>query len=103
LRSNSLDLGFSHYLNQQTLASFAFRRYDQTGTFFYQPQYDTTPQFFTADFRLAPFASNLFTGALILSPKSPPWMIPKGASLILQYERYRADNGFEAGTFTAGA
>jgi hypothetical protein len=59
------------------------------------------PQYFTADFRLAPFGSGLYAGTLSIVPKEPMWL-PKGSSLLLQYERYRANNGFEAGTFTGG-
>jgi hypothetical protein len=101
LRSNSFDVGLSHYFSRPVLASFSYRRYDQTGTFFYQPQYDSVPQFFTGDFRLAPFASGLYTGRVVITPASAMWL-PKGSSLLVQYERYRADNGFEAGTFTGG-
>lgn len=99
LRSNSLDVGLSRYFTKPVLASFVYRRYDQTGAFFYQPRYETVPQFFTADFRLAPFASGLYTGKLVIAPAKPVWL-PKGSSLLLQYDRYRADNGFEAGTLT---
>jgi Protein of unknown function (DUF3570) len=101
LRSNSLDIGLSHYLNKQILAGFEYRRYDQTGVFFYQPEYDSVPLYFTADFRLSPFASNLFTAKVIIRPEAPLWL-PRGSSLLLQYDRYRADNGFEAGTLTTG-
>jgi hypothetical protein len=101
LHSNSLDIGLSHYLAKPALLGFVYRRYDQTGAFFYQPRYDTVPQFFTADFRLAPFASGLYTGKLVITPAAASWL-PAGSSLLMQYDRYRADNGFEAGTFSAG-
>ena len=101
LRSNSIDFGLSRYLTKPVLASFVYRRYDQTGAFFYEPHYNNIPQFFTADFRLAPFASGLYTGKLVITPAAAGWL-PKGSSLLLQYDRYRADNGFEAGTFTGG-
>ena len=101
LRSNSLDVGLSHYLTKPVLASFVYRRYDQTGAFFYEPHYTSVPQFFTADFRLAPFASGLYTGKLVVTPVAPSWL-PKGSSLLVQYDRYRANNGFEAGTLTGG-
>jgi hypothetical protein len=102
LRSNSFDLGLSHYFSKPVLAGFVYRRYDQTGVFFYQPKYDSVPEFFTADFRLAPFVSGLYTGKLVITPATPPAWLPKESSLLVQYDRYRADNGFMAGTLTAG-
>jgi uncharacterized protein DUF3570 len=101
LRSNSIDVGLSHYLTRPVLASFVYRRYDQTGAFFYQPRYDGVPQFFTADFRLAPFVSGLYTGKVVITPAAPVWL-PEGGSLLVQYDRYRTDNNFEAGTLTGG-
>jgi hypothetical protein len=101
LRSNSFDVGLSHYVTRPVLARVAYRYYDQTAAFFYQPQYSGTPEFFTADFRLEPFASNLFTGMLVIAPEKAGWL-PKGSSLLVQYERYKADNRFVAGTVTAG-
>lgn len=101
MRSNSFDVGLSRYFTKPVLASFVYRRYDQTGAYFYQPRYESLPQFFTGDFRLAPFASGLYTGKLVITPAAP-FRLPKGSSLLVQYDRYRADNGFEAGTLTAG-
>jgi hypothetical protein len=101
LRSNSIDVGLSHYLTKPVLASVVYRRYGQTGAFFFQRQYAGSPEFFTADFRLAPFASDLYTGKLVITPGAMAWL-PKGSSLLVQYDRYRADNGFEAGTLTGG-
>jgi Protein of unknown function (DUF3570) len=101
LRSNSLDVGLSRYFTKAVLANFVYRRYNQTGAFFYQPKYDSVPQYFTADFRLEPFASGLYTGKLLITPAAP-FRLPKGSRLLLQYDRYRADNGFEAGTLTGG-
>ena len=101
--SNTLSLGVSHDITPRALGSVTFRRYDQTGAYFYQPVYfGPTPEFFTADFRLEPFASNLFTGKLVLTPKQPRLHLPPGVSWLLQYEQYRADNGFKAAAFSTG-
>lgn len=102
LRSNSLSLGVSHYLTPQTLAEFSFRRYGQSGAFFYEPQYTGTPIYYTADFRLAPFDSNLYTGRVVYTPAAPLLLLPKGSALTFQYERYAATNGFAAATFATG-
>jgi hypothetical protein len=60
------------------------------------------PQFFTADFRLEPFTSGLYTAGIVITPKGTVWRLPQGAGVLLQYERYRADNGFVAGIVSAG-
>ena len=79
------------------------RRYDQTGASFYQPEYfGPVPQYFTADFRLGPFVSGLYTGKIAVTPKGSFLWFPPGAGLTLQYERYRTDNGFESATMSAG-
>jgi Protein of unknown function (DUF3570) len=103
LSSNTLSLGVSRDLTSQVVGSFTFRNYDQTGAYFYQPAYaGPQPEFFTADFRLEPFASRLYTGRLVITAKTPRLRLPSGASLVLQYEQYRADNGFKAATFSTG-
>ena len=103
LSSNTLSLGVSRDLTSQVVGSFTFRNYDQTGAYFYQSAYTgPQPEFFTADFRLEPFASRLYTGRLVITPKTPRLRLPSGASLVLQYEQYRADNGFKAATFSTG-
>ena len=85
------------------LGSFSYRRYDQTGSYFYEPAYvGPVPEFYTADFRLEPFASGLYTGKVVITPQKRLAWLPAGAGLTLQYERYRADNGFNAGIFSAG-
>jgi hypothetical protein len=103
LTSNALSVGLSHHFTPLLLANFAYRRYDQTGTYFYAPAYvGPPPEFFTADFRLEPFTSGLYTGRLLVTPKGPVWRLPNGTGLVLQYERYRADNGFQAAIVSAG-
>src|SRR5207249_3402455 len=94
LTSNALSVGASHHFTPQVLANFTYRRYDQSGASFYQPLYlGPAPQFFTADFRLEPFNSGLYTGKLVVTPKRQLFGLPQGTGLLLQYERYRADNG----------
>ena len=88
LHSNSFSVGVSHYVTHQTLAEFSYRRYGQSGAFFYEPQYTGAPTFYTADFRLGPFDSNLYTGRMVYTPQSTLFFLPKGSALTLQYERY---------------
>jgi len=102
IRSNTVSVGLSHYFRPDWLFSFAYRRYDQTGAFFWAPQYTGIPQFYTADFRLEPFTSNNYTGKVEISPKRS-WMgLPDGTALTVQYERYQADNGFRAAIVSTG-
>jgi hypothetical protein len=103
VRSNALSVGVSQHFTPQLVGSFAYRRYDQSGAYFYQPQYiGPVPRFFTADFRLEPFNAGLYTGKVIITPERRLLWFTSGAALTLQYERYRADNGFDAGIFSAG-
>jgi hypothetical protein len=103
VRSNALSVGVSHHFGPEWLANVSYRRYDQRGAYFYQPQYSgPIPQFFTADFRLEPFNSNNYTGKLAFTPANQWWFLPKGAGVTFEYERYRADNGFEAAIVSAG-
>jgi hypothetical protein len=103
VRSNALSAGLTHRFTPKVLAGFSYRWYDQTGASFYQPQYiGGPPQYFTADFRLEPFVSGLYTGKVTITPGAPLLWLPTGSGLTLQYERYRADNGFQAAIFSAG-
>jgi len=102
VRSNTLSLGVSRHFSEALLLNFAFRRYGQTGAFFWAPQYSGAPQYYTADFRLEPFTSNDYSGRVELTPKGQWWWLPEGAALTLQYERYQADNGFHAAIVSTG-
>jgi hypothetical protein len=102
LTSNAISVGLSHNFTPELLARFAYRRYDQTGAYFFAPAYVGIPQFFTADFRLEPFNSGLYTAGIVVTPKGSIWGLPQEAGLLLQYERYRADNGFESAIVSAG-
>jgi Protein of unknown function (DUF3570) len=103
VRSNALSVGLSQHVTPQIIGSFAYRRYNQSGAYFYQPQYiGPVPQFFTADFRLEPFKAGLYTAKVIITPERRLLWFAPGAGLALQYELYRADNGFDAGIFSAG-
>jgi hypothetical protein len=84
------------------LVNFAYRRYGQSGAFFWEPQYYGIPQYFTADFRLEPFTSNNYSGRLVITPKGRWWWLPPGTGLTVQYERYEADNGFHAAIVSTG-
>ena len=95
-------MGLSHHFNAQWLASGSYRRYNQTGAYFFQPQYSGVPTYYTADFRLEPFASNNFLGKLTFTSADTFWWLPAGTGLTLQYERYQADNGFTAGILSTG-
>jgi hypothetical protein len=102
LRSNSLSIGLSHSLSARVLAGFTYRWYDQTGAFFYQPSYTGAPEFFTGDFRLAPFNSGLYNGRLVITPKGGLWGFKPGTALDLEYERYLANTSYQAAIFSAG-
>jgi hypothetical protein len=103
LGSNAFNIGLSHDFTSKILGSFNYRAYDQSGAFFYQPSYDAPPpQYYTGDFRLAPFASGLYSGRIVITPAESRLRLPVGTSLTFQYERYRANNGFLAGIFSTG-
>ena len=100
--SNSVSVGLSHHFGDTVVGSGSYRRYSQTGAFFYAPSYTGSPQYFTADFRLFPFDSNMYTGRLEITPKNGLFNMPAGTTLTLQYDRYLATTGFQAGIFTGG-
>jgi len=102
VKSNTVTVAVSHHFNPQFLMQLSFRRYDQTGAFFWAPQYSGIPQYYTADFRLEPFTSNTYTGRAEITPKMSWWFLPEGTALTLQYERYLADNGFRAAILSTG-
>jgi len=100
--SNAVTIGLSHHFGDQVTGGGSYRWYDQKGAYFYAPSYTGTPEYYTGDFRLLPFNSDLYTGRLDITPKQGLWGMPRGTSLTLQYERYLATTGFEAGIFTGG-
>lgn len=100
--SNTASLGLSHHFGDRVVAGGSYRWYDQTGAFFYAPFYVGSPEYFTGDFRLAPFNSGSLSGQLTITPQNGLWNMPRGASLNLMYERYRSTTGFDAAIFTAG-
>jgi hypothetical protein len=103
IKSNALSVGVSHHFTPVVSGSVGYRWYDQTGAYFYQPVYiAAAPQFFTGDFRLEPFTSTLYTGKVIITPPGRILGLPQGSGLSLQYDRYVADNGFQAAIFSAG-
>jgi hypothetical protein len=102
VKSNTISVGLSHYVRPDFLFALSYRRYDQTGAYFWAPQYTGIPQYYTADFRLEPFASNTYTGRVEFTPTHGWFGVPDGTSLMLQYERYQADNGFDAAIVSTG-
>lgn len=102
VKSNAVTVGLSHHVNPQWLLYGSYRRYVQTGAYFYQPRYAGIPDFYTADFRLEPFASNNYTGKIVFTPGGKLAWLPEGTGLTVQYERYQADNGFTAGILSTG-
>jgi hypothetical protein len=102
VKSQAVSVGLSHHFGPQWIGYGSYRRYSQTGAYFYQPEYAGIPTYYTADFRLEPFASNTYTGKAAFTPTSKWWWLPEGTGLTLQYERYQADNGFTAGIFSTG-
>jgi Protein of unknown function (DUF3570) len=102
VKSNTVNLGVSHHFSAALLLNFAYRRYDQTGAFFWAPQYAGTPQYYTTDFRLEPFSSNNYSGRAVITPNAHWWWLPEGSGLTIQYDRYQADNGFHAAVVSTG-
>jgi hypothetical protein len=102
VKSNTLSVGVSHHFGPELLFNLAYRRYDQTGAFFWAPQYTGSPQYYTADFRLEPFTSNNYSGRVEITPKGKWWWLPEGTGWTVQYERYQADNGFHAAIVSTG-
>jgi Protein of unknown function (DUF3570) len=100
--SNTLSVGVSHHIGQTLLLNLAYRRYGQTAAYFWAPEYTGDPQYYTADFRLEPFTSNNYTGRVLITPKGSWGWFPGGTGVTVQYERYQADNGFQAGILTTG-
>jgi len=102
LDSNALSLGLSHHFGRSVVGGGAYRRYTQTGVYFYEPSYTGTPEYYTGDFRLFPFNSNSVTGRLEITPRNGFMGMPQGTALTLEYERYHSTTGFVAGIFTGG-
>lgn len=102
IRSNALSVGLSHHFSPRWLGYGSYRRYAQTGAYFFQPQYSGIPTYDTADFRLEPFASNNYVGRVLFTPAGRLWWLPDGTGVTLQYERYQADNGFTAAILSTG-
>ncbi len=100
--SNAISVGASHYFGPGLLLGFNYRKYTQTGAFFYQPFYTGSPLYYTGDFRLAPFDSGLYSGRMVVTPSLGFWGMPMGSSISLQYERYLATTNFQAATFSVG-
>lgn len=102
LHSNAVSIGLSRNLTPRVLAGVTYRWYDQTGAFFYRPSYVGSPQFFTGDFRLAPFDSGLYSGRVVITPKNGMWGFTPGTALSLEYQRYLASTHYQAAVFAAG-
>ena len=102
VKSNTLNVGVSHHFGPQLLINGAYRRYSQTGAFFWAPEYTGIPQYYTADFRLEPFSSNNYLGRVVITPRGRFLWFPEGTGLMAQYERYQADNGFHAAILSTG-
>jgi hypothetical protein len=102
VHSNALSVGLSHYVTREILANVTYRFYQQTGAFFYAPQYFGSPAYLTSDFRLEAFDSGLYGGRLIITPRGGIWRLPDGSALTVEYQRYKSNIGFEAAIFTAG-
>jgi Protein of unknown function (DUF3570) len=100
--SNALSVGLTHHFSPQLLIGGTYRWYNQTGAWFYQPQYTGTPQFYTSDFRLVPFDSGLYSGRVVITPKARLWNLPEGSQLSVEYDRYIATSGFQSAIVTAG-
>ncbi len=103
IKSNSVQVGLSHYVSPSALLAVSYRRYTQTGAYFYQPQYSGMPALFTGDFRLAPFDSNLYAGRITITPRNGLFgLLPSGTAVSFEYQRYVANTGFQAAIFSTG-
>ncbi|MEO8361163.1 MAG: DUF3570 domain-containing protein [Vicinamibacteria bacterium] len=102
LDSNSFGIGLSRHFGDTIVASGAVRLYDQTGAYFYAPSYTGSPLYYTGDFRLFPFNSDLVTGRVVYTPKDGLFGMRPGSALTLQYERYWTTRSFDAAIFTGG-
>jgi hypothetical protein len=100
---NTTSIGLSHYFTPAFLLGGTYRRYDQSGAFFYEPSYTGNPVYFTADYKLAPFSSNLYGGHLTYAPEHGLLSIfPAHTALDVRYERYVSSTNFQAAIFSAG-
>jgi len=102
VHANTWSAGLSHEFGPKLTLSGIYRRHAQQGAYFYEPAYTGSPQYYTADFRIFPFDSNLFTGRMILTPSDGLMMFPAGSSLTAQYEFYKSTTDFESAIFTIG-
>jgi hypothetical protein len=102
VKSNTVSVGVAHYFRPEFLLGLTYRRYDQTAAFFWAPEYVGAPQYYAADYRLEPFASNTYTGKIVITPKGQLWWLPEGTGITVQYERYETDNGFKANIVSTG-
>ena len=102
LSSDAFSVGLSRHFSPSLLLFAGFRRYGQSGASFYAPEYVGNPQYFTADFRLAPFNSNAFTARASIVPKDGLLGMKPGTGLTFQADFYRADSGFQSNVFSAG-
>ena len=101
--SNTLSVGLSHYFSPSFLLGASYRRYDQTGAFFYQPDYTGSPLYYTADYRLAPFTSGLYGVHVTYTPAHRFLeILPERSSFDFRYERYIASTNFAAAIFSGG-
>ncbi len=100
--STAFSIGLSHHFGDTIVGGGSYRRYTQTGAYFYSPKYIGTPEYYTGDFRLFPFDSNAYTGRFEITPKQGIFHMPPGTTLNIQYERYRTTTDFEAAVFTGG-
>jgi len=100
--STAFSVGVNHHFSPKLLIGFSYRNYDQTAAYFYAPTYTGSPMYYTADFRLFPFDSGLYTGKMVITPAHGLLNMPEGTALTLQYERYSATTAFQSAIFTAG-
>ena len=102
VNANTWSVGATHEFSPKVTLGGVYRHHAQQGAYFYQPFYTGQPQYYTADFRLFPFDSNLYTGKLTITPHDGMMMFPAGSTLTAQYEFYKSTTQFEAGIFTIG-
>ncbi len=101
--SNALSLGLSHHFGdtrrRRRVATAGTTRRALSST---RPPTRGRPSTSRQTSGSFPFNSDTYTGRVEITPKSGLFQMPPGTSLKLQYERYLATTGFQAGVFTGG-
>ena len=100
--SNTLSVGLSHYFRPEFLLAFNYRRYDQTGAYFWAPRVHRDPAVLHRRFPARTVRVQELHGPRRVRAVAGVARLPEGTALTVEYERYRADNGFSAAIVSSG-